>query len=188
VAVGRRRAAVQLIGGSEVLWVALGMAEEATPAASSMAAVADGVGLRPEQGGDDLIGNERRGRPGLAVRRPRPREPVRTAACPRPARQTDAADGPPGRARFARAARGTRHLGMRATWGRVHVLGKARLGKERRGPEAEVAGHGTRARGGARERRATSRSGFACCGLPWFDSNFLLNFELKCTIWSTGKL
>jgi hypothetical protein len=52
---------VQLIGGSEVLWVALGMAEEAAPAASSLAAVADGVGLRPEQGGDGLIGNERRG-------------------------------------------------------------------------------------------------------------------------------
>jgi hypothetical protein len=82
---------VQLIGGSEVLWVALGMAEEAAPAASSLAAVADSVGLRPEQGGDDLIGNERRGRPGLAVRRPRPREPMRTTACPRPARQTDAA-------------------------------------------------------------------------------------------------
>jgi hypothetical protein len=52
---------VQLIGGSEVLWVALGMAEEAAPAASSLAAVADGVGLRPEQGGDGLIGNECRG-------------------------------------------------------------------------------------------------------------------------------
>jgi hypothetical protein len=34
--------------GAEVLWVALGMAEEAAPAASSLAAVADGVGLRPE--------------------------------------------------------------------------------------------------------------------------------------------
>jgi hypothetical protein len=30
-------------------------------AASSVAAVADGVGLRPEQGGDGLIGNERGG-------------------------------------------------------------------------------------------------------------------------------
>jgi hypothetical protein len=85
------------------------------------------------------------GRPGLAVRCPWPREPVRTAACPRPARQIDAADGPPGRARFARASRGTRHLGMHAAWGRVHGLGKARLGKERRGPEVEVAGHGARA-------------------------------------------
>jgi hypothetical protein len=37
------------------------MAEQAVPAASSLAAVADGVGLRPEQGGDGLIGNERRG-------------------------------------------------------------------------------------------------------------------------------
>jgi hypothetical protein len=39
------------------------MAEEAAPAASSLAAVADGVGLSPEQGGDDLIGNECRGAP-----------------------------------------------------------------------------------------------------------------------------
>jgi hypothetical protein len=126
---------------------ALEIAEEAAPAASSLAAVADGVGLRPEQGGNDIIGDERRGA-GLAVRHPRPREPARTAVCPRPARLTDAADGLPGRARFAWAARGTRHLGMRAAWGRVHGLGKARLGKERRGLEAEVAGRG--ARGSAR--------------------------------------
>jgi hypothetical protein len=99
--------------------------------------------LRPQAkaGRNDLIGDERRGRPGLAVRRPRP------------TRLTDAADGPPGRARFARAARGTRHLGMRAAWGRVHGLGKARLGKERRGPEAEVVGRGARARRSARAPR-----------------------------------
>jgi hypothetical protein len=35
---------------------------------------------------------------------------------------------------------------MRGAWGRVHGLGKARLRKERRGPEAEVAGHDARAR------------------------------------------
>jgi hypothetical protein len=51
---GGRRAAVQLRVGAEVLWVALGMAEEAAPAASSLAAVADGVGLRPEQGATAL--------------------------------------------------------------------------------------------------------------------------------------
>jgi hypothetical protein len=54
VAVGGRRAAVQLRVGAEVLWVALGMVEEAAPAASSLAAVADGVGLRPEQGATAL--------------------------------------------------------------------------------------------------------------------------------------
>jgi hypothetical protein len=77
---------VELEEGAAVLWVALGMAEEAAPTASSLATMADGVGLRPEQGGNGLIGKERRGRPGLAVRRPRPREPARTATYPRPAR------------------------------------------------------------------------------------------------------
>jgi hypothetical protein len=76
----------ELEEGAAVLWVALEKAEEAAPAASSLATVANGVCLRPEQGGNDLIGNERGGRPGLAVRRPRPREPTRTATYPRPAR------------------------------------------------------------------------------------------------------
>jgi hypothetical protein len=47
--------------GAEDPWGA-GVSEGgAASAACSLAAVADGVGLRPEQGGDGLIGNERRG-------------------------------------------------------------------------------------------------------------------------------
>jgi hypothetical protein len=47
------------------------------------------------------------------------------------------------------------------------------------------------ARGGAaraRTRGTTSRSGEILLGLPLFELVFLQNFELKCNMWSTGKL
>jgi hypothetical protein len=58
--------------GAEDPWGAGVSGGGAAPAASSLAAVADGVGLRPEQGGDGLIGNECRGAPACTWARPWP--------------------------------------------------------------------------------------------------------------------
>jgi hypothetical protein len=51
---GGRQAAVELEEGAGVPWGAGICGGEAAPAATSLAAVADGVGLRPEQGGTAL--------------------------------------------------------------------------------------------------------------------------------------
>jgi hypothetical protein len=51
---GGWRAAVELEEGAGVPWGAGICGGEAAPAATSLAAVADGVGLRPEQGGTAL--------------------------------------------------------------------------------------------------------------------------------------
>jgi hypothetical protein len=78
----------------------------------------------------------------------------------------------------ARYAAGT---GSRDTLKCVPASGRrGTSGRGGRGPEAEVVG-AARERAGARERRSTSRSGFACFGLPWFDCNYLKISQLKCT-------
>jgi hypothetical protein len=77
--------------GAEDPWGAGVSGGGAAPGASSLAAVADGVGLKPEQGGDDLMGNERRGALACTWARPRPSRQRGAQGLGRRARQ----GGPP---------------------------------------------------------------------------------------------